>query len=187
MSYDESVLDDYQEEIDTAVRYVDKRFDQKLSKDDILQEARMLVLSYAGVIKGRLYRKLYNWEHINTDSGKPVRLLYRQLTADLCQIFGRQLNKIHDNPVGIYIEEILTEDVCTQEDSTTAEIALRLELPRLQQEYPYLMMRFDHRTESEMAKHTGVSLSTVRRHLKAEQEKALNDPYLAELLGRGQR
>lgn len=176
---DMSVLEEFELQIDRAARYVEKRFHPNFELDDILQEARILVLSYAGDIEGRLHGHLSEWRAITTNPEGPMGLLYRQLSADLCQIFSRKLNKVKESPVGIYIEEILTETGAAPLDPV-----LGFEEDRLRDDYPFLMMRYDGHTEKQMAMITGVSVVTVRRHIHNERQQAYNDPFLLELMGK---
>lgn len=152
----------------TALR-VTRTFEPSLEFDDVLQDARVLFLSYAGFIPdGRLPGKLHEWEQLSDGNRKRTqKLVTAQLRKDLNQHYGRELDKrLWTEPL-----EVTSPNKLPQENSfENAVISNLTDHGALRVDFPYLARKFlDGRTEEQMAKDDGISIRTVRRRVDAEK------------------
>jgi hypothetical protein len=172
------VLNRFSRQIDHAARVAVDRFSPKVETDDAKQEASLLVLSYAGLVQGRLSGQLDRWTKFAGGDERRIRgFLGKQLMLDVQQVFGRQLE--HD-VTGVSLENLppSREPSCSPEDGWIA----RIDQERyVRKEYPYLaMLALDEMTEAEMSAETGVPDRTIRRRLAEERRRAQHDPYFVQ-------
>ncbi len=158
-----------------AVQITVRTFAPSVEEADAWQEARMLVLSYAGLIQGRLHGKLAQWEQLETSGdGNVRRLLSAQLCRDLYQIFGRQ----EDRSLSCMPLETLPPRRIPVTEPEDGWIAAADRDSYVRREYPNLAMStMDELTEEEIAARTEVTDRTVRNRLAAEKRRASKDPF----------
>ena len=179
------VLRRFRSQVYYAARDVKARFGATVLTEDATQEARILVLSYAGVMQGRLHGKLREWERVAGGDEPQVRaLLGAQLNCDMRQLFGREAEK---RGTAISLGEIAPgrEPSYSPEDGWIA----RLDAERyVRTTYPYLaMLAYDEMGEDAIAAHTGRALRSVQRGLAAERASARQDPFFSSAGSAGAR
>lgn len=141
-----------------------------LETDDVEQEAKMLVLSYAGFISGRHFGKLVD---INMNAGgtesRILGITSTQLRLDLLQKYGRESDR-KENTVSLDSLSEANHPGVSYDDRALDHVDEDL----IRKDFPYLSLRyFDGVSERALAKQLGVSLSTISRRTSAEKESFL--------------
>lgn len=164
----EAVLRRFENVIRNVSQGVAQTFAFLTELDDVTQEARILVLSYAGLVPGgRLPNELANVEAKATgDESRIKGLIANQLRLDLNQNYGREadkrmstqsLSELSDNHSHAAFTDRLSEDI---KPST----------------YPYLHAHYVRGwTGAEIAETAGVGRSTVTRRIAAEKHAFVKD------------
>lgn len=175
----EQVLSRFDVAIRTAVSSlltrIDRRSDTHL-RDELTQDARIRVITFAGLMPGWQSGKLWEWERIaEGDEHQVSLLLTRQLRLALMQGLGRQ-----PSPDGRFDDDIidhLSRDNYDKPDDEIAESEYR-------ERYPILASNvFDGDTQQMIANRLGVDERTVRRHIAAEK-RAFLSRHIREIGGR---
>jgi hypothetical protein len=168
------ILARYSAQIARAVDWVHARtFLPGVEREDIHQEASILMLSYAGFLpSGRHHGSLAG---IEKTAKEPKAVLQNQLKADLGQVFSRQ-----EHWQGPEFDEEIHSPTPYGDNmgGTQHQIDWEREIPRLEADYPVLMtMEFRGRTEAEIAGEFGVTVSAIKKRRAAERAKAQQDPF----------
>jgi hypothetical protein len=167
----------FRSQVFLAVRGTMRRFGgYAINPDDATQEARLLVLSYAGIVHGRLHGRLAEWERLTLgDERRTKAMLGAQLHRDMHQIFGRRVDK--GEAISLEALPVDDEPVHTPEDGWIAHIDAERYVRR---EYPCLaMLAYDELPEDIIARKRGRSLRTIQRLIANERERARTDPFFA--------
>ena len=137
--------------------------------DDTEQEARILILSYAGLVDGgRLPDQLAKAEFLsNGDESQIQRLIATQLRMDLNQIFGRERDKhLPTTPLDNIPENYLPAAFDVRE-SIKSDSEFRRFYPTL------AAWLLDDLTHEDIADMGTVSVRTVERHIAKEKRAYL--------------
>jgi hypothetical protein len=147
-------------------------------RDELEQEARVLVITYAGLLRGWHSGKLNNWTAEAKGDEEQINLLVtNSLKMDLGQILGRQLQK-GDRLVSLdlMLEQGIDPADNHWEDRVTDHIDNRSQGRRYRELYPTLARNvLDGFTQEEIAEADGVDARTVRRHIAKEKRAFLLD------------
>lgn len=177
----EQILARFKRAADWAARLAACLFDRAELYDDALQEARMLILSYAGLMPGWGYGTLPDIERdAEGDEHRVQAIVVSRLRLHLNQVLGRQLDK---GPATVPVDLLppALEPSCQFEDDAIDRADRERELRR---RYPYLMMRFtDGASEREIAASAGVPLRTVQYRIAAEKRSVQADAEMAASAG----
>jgi DNA-binding transcriptional ArsR family regulator len=165
------VIAQFEEVVQSVSATVARTFPIITEIEDVEQEARLLVLSYAGYVPGgRLAGKLNNWIYIgHGDITQVKRLLSRQLRLDLLQRYGRESNKTQGT---LSLDELpeVTHPL-TEYDSRTLDM---IDEALIRIAFPFLASRYlDKVSEHELARRTGISQSTISRRTSEEKTSYL--------------
>lgn len=163
-----AVLSRFDDIIQTIAGSVAETYSAVTEQEDAEQDARLLVLSYAGLVPGgRHAGKLADIEQeAEGDEIRIKRILATQLKLDLYQDYGRQLAKI---PQTVSIE-VLPEQL---HPSYSMEDAIldHIDVDQLRLDFPFLTARYlDGLTAQEVADAAGVSLRTVAYKVAKEKD-----------------
>ncbi len=176
------VLGRFTKEIRWAAHLVASMFPATIDYEDALQEARLLILTYAGLTTSGWNNGLLAQIESQTNGNEDEihRLVAKELRVNLSQEIGRRLDPV----VMTSLEPLLgtkfepSDEHDQMEDRVIKRVDFKAELPRLRTEYPYLVAHeIDGLTESEIADALGVTHQTVHYHIKHEAERAQNEPY----------
>jgi hypothetical protein len=141
------------------------------TREDIHQDASILLLSYAGVIEGIHHKKLFEIENLCEDDETRIETLISEtLKHDLNQRILRELNKqlpFTDESLDMIVESSrepgYLEDVIDQMDET-----------RLRQRYPeFVMFVIDGLTQEAIAEIQKISIDTVQRRIFGQKRSFL--------------
>lgn len=173
-AYARRVLSRFRTQIRNAANAAVKEFSPRVEYQDVEQEAKILVLSYAGILGGWQSGILSKME----DSADDVnRMLADTLTRNVKQVMARQVS--HDSLVNI---DELPEDMhplCLMDD----ELADYVDRKRdFLDKYPTLTKVYlQDVPENELAESEGITDRALRYRLEAEKAKALEDPQFEEI------
>ena len=132
----EALIATYTKVIKWAVNNVVFTFQPNVTYDEAIQQARILLLSYAGIMPGWHYGSLASIEA----SAKPEGLLATQLRLGLCHYFGTQLKKVKPT---YPLSEILEKEADPLDEYLEDRIIERVDAERdIYERYPYLTMAF---------------------------------------------
>ena len=178
------VLARFSREISWCAQVVHGRFPSIMPYEDVLQEARLLVLTYAGLTKtGRHHGRLIDMEwQAQGDDYETHRILATDLKLDLLQIIGR-ISESEPLPttaleplIGTRYEPSDEHDL--MEERIIKRVDFRRELPRLRKLFPYLMAHtVDGLTEAEIAEACRVHQPSVSRRIQREAKRAEAEPF----------
>ena len=151
-----------------VARSVAVTFSFVTEQDDAEQDARLLVLSYAGFVPGgRLAGKLIDWEQLaQGDDYQVTRLLASQLKLDLSQQYGREAAK-RDRMLSL---DNIPE---SHHPSTTFEEAMlsHLDIDQTRLDFPYLTAHYiDGLPVAAIADAEGVHRNTIGNRLTKERD-----------------
>jgi hypothetical protein len=144
-------------------------FGDLVEREDVRQEAVILVLSYAGIAEGWHHDKLSTWERIaDGDEARVNALLARTLRLDLSRMIGRRLERaivaasLHTIPPG---EE--PHDGCFEDRMMDR---MKHSMATLRGKYPTLVRHFiDGYTEREIAIDEGVGVAAIWKRIAKEK------------------
>ena len=165
----------FSRQIKYAARLTVRTFRPSVPLEDAMQEASVLVITYAGLMPGRHSGKLAQIEHdAEGDERRVQAILSAQLAKDMYQIFGRLTAKqetftsLDNLPPRFQPNE-------NPEDHWIAGI----DHDRyIREQYPYLYMHaIENLTLDEVAKRTGEGTATVDRRIAVEKRRAAHDEY----------
>lgn len=168
-----SLLRRYASQIRRAAEYA-VRIVPGVERDDALQEARFLLLSYAGLLSSPS-RHFGTLSHIEETARDAPAVVISQLKEDLVQMFSRAAEPQHS----VFDEE--DDPRMTPGDKKGHHISkmdLQREMPRLTNEYPTIIaMVFQGRTEVEIAEERGITHQAVSAQLARERKRAADDSF----------
>jgi hypothetical protein len=145
-------------------------------EDDLRQDANILVLSYAGFIRGTHYGILAKIESmVSQDEKQVTSLIAFRLRKDLTQQVSRMLTKI---PPSTSIEVILNNDreFDIEDRYSEADLYNTEQANRYLRKYPTLALNaLEGLTQEQIAEQRGVTLRTVERHIAQEKRAFLTD------------
>jgi hypothetical protein len=147
-------------------------------RDELEQEARIRVITYAGLMPGWNSGILADWTRQAEQDEEQIKLLVtKQLKLNLAQILGRQLQKdCRLASLDVLLETGVEPADITWEDRVIEDIDNRSEGGRYRRLYPTLARNvFDGLTQTEIAGQDGVTVRTVERHIAREKRAFLLD------------
>ena len=152
--------------------------DDYYARNELEQQARIFVITYAGLMPGWQSGKLAEWTKRAGGDEKQIRLLMaNQLKLALSQVLCRQ----SDSRV-ISLDEILEsglEPVERDTEDQAERTADQLEAARYRELYPTLALNvFDGLTQAEIAAADGVTRRAVEYRI-AKEKRAFLMAYLA--------
>lgn len=169
----EGILQRFNLQIGKAVRRVNDAY-PSLEHEDLMQEAKALVLSYAGVIKGRHNGILHIWEDkAQWDENQVRGYLGYELRLDLLELVGPAEER-RINTLSMDVMPLNRHPSYSPEETWISKISLE---EHVRKTYPYLALRvYDQLTVQEMARRLGIGHATVERRLAVEKAAAAKDP-----------
>lgn len=174
----QAVLTRFRTQINHAARLTVSGFEPAVELDDAMQEASLLVLSYAGIIKGTHYRTLMRAERDAEGNEQRVRkIISSKLKRDLMQELGRLAVRTETCASLENLPES-REPTHDPEDGWISRMDLK---GYVRKEYPYLYMTaVEELPQDIIAAITGQTDRTIRNRLAIEKRKAQRDPYFVE-------
>jgi hypothetical protein len=164
----EAVLRRFDDIICVIAGGVAETFPTVTEVEDAEQDARLLVLSYAGLVPGGRHEgTLTTIEREGEyDEIRIKRILATQLKLDLSQNYGRILHR----RVPVMSSEILPEQL--HPSYTMEDVILgHLDADQLRLDFPYLTARYlDGLTERQIAENQGVHRNTVSNRVAKERD-----------------
>ena len=160
----------YDSVVKNVVRHIVLTFEPNVDRDDATQEARLLLMSYAGILPGRHNGVLTSIEQ----AAHPRALLATQLRLDLYDVIGKRLSRI---PPTYSLNEVIEKEADPLDEYLEDRIIERVDAERdIYSRYPYLtMVILDGMTHLEDANHAGVSERTVLNRLAEEKARFIAD------------
>jgi hypothetical protein len=181
----ETTLRRFRRPIQWAARQAAESFPSITEYEDAVQDASVLVLSYAGHGDGGVrFGKMDAMEaYVDRDEGRLQNLVAEQLRRDLKESYGRQAAK----QLSTVSVDALPENrhpLVSYENGMVERMDKQREL---MQEYPYLCRIYLRgETEQRIAEADDTPYRTVKYRVAAEKQKALKDPnitHLSEIAG----
>lgn len=162
------ILAQYEGVVRIVAASVVENFPQVAEQEDVEQEARILLLSYAGMVPGgRHAGVMTEWEQLTDgDPDQLSRLTTNELKLDLNQMYGREADKLLPS---------VSADALPEHRHPSYEIEDpmldHLDTDQLRLDFPYLTARYlDGLTETELADSLDVSRSTITRRVAKERD-----------------
>ena len=184
----EEALNRFDRKIRWAAGITVRTFHPYVEYDEAEQEAKILVLTYAGFIPGQRHSDLLARAEAaaDNDEERVQAILAADLRRDLLFLIGRQLDtddRIRFNSVSLDALPPKYQGSYTMDD----EVADRVDRQReVTDQYPYLALRYFRRMSlDEISESQGVSLATVKRRIAEEKKKAYGDPAIRTRAGLG--
>lgn len=171
------VLATYASVVKNVTRHIVTTFEPNVEYDDANQEAKLLLMSYAGILPGRHNGLLARFEAAKY----PRALLATQLRLDMYDLIGKRLSRI---PPTYSLNEIIEKEADPLDEYLEDRIIERIDAERdVYSKYPYLTMTvLDNLSHREVANHMGVSKRTVYSRIIEERERFIADHPNAYLL-----
>lgn len=145
-------------------------------RDELEQEARIRVATYAGLMPGWNSGILADWTRQAGGDEEQIKLLVtKQLKLNLAQILGRQLQKESRLvSLDVMLENGIEPADSNWEERVIEDIDNRSEARQYRELYPTLARNvFDGLTQAEIAEQDGTTLRTVERHIAKEKRAFL--------------
>jgi hypothetical protein len=174
----EKVLLRFARVIDQAAAEVTRTFSPRAEREDVAQEAGILIASYSGLMPGTHNGKLsYAEKEAGGDEARVQRIIRRMLVLDLSSQIGRQAEKAARLPE-IPVDTIPADMI--QDNGFEDQVISRLDADYdFRISYPTLYrMFFGHQAEAEIAAADGVTARAVRYRVAAEKARAKDDPQV---------
>lgn len=132
--------------------------------EDATQDARLMLLSYAGLVDGGRHPGKLDQiaEQVNYDQKRISKILSTQIRLDLSQEYGRELeSRLPETSL-----ERVAETTATSDDFLSKDLSW--------EQYPYLVRHYrDRMTGQELADADGVDRATVTRRIAREKRQFL--------------
>lgn len=167
----EIVLNRFEDICQIIAGSVAETFSAVTEREDAEQDARMLVLSYAGLAPsynglGHVGKLIDVEKECEFDTVRVKRVVATMLKHDLERMYGRQLERM---PQTVSIE-VLPEQLHPAYDMEAAMLS-HLDEDQLKLDFPYLTARYlEGLTETELAERLEVSRSTITRKVARERD-----------------
>ena len=149
-----------------------------LPEDDMpdwQQEARILVMSYMGIMPGRHFNMVEVWKRKSGDDPIQIRaMLAYELRIDLSQLIARSLAK---TPPSTSLNDLVEDQEFDVEDpNSEADLYNQEQANRYMRRYPTLaLFALEGVSQEEIAEQRGVDIRTIRRHVAREKRAFLTD------------
>jgi hypothetical protein len=168
----DQALETYANQIGWVAASVAAEFGGKIEEDDLRQEASVLVLSYAGAVKGTHYGKIGKLEQMTgNDASQVQKLLARTLHQDLRRIAGRL--------AGRELNTTSLEDIAPGDEPSytiDAPVAANISARALRRRYPTLVRHFlDGYSVAEIAEQGKTTVGAVKMRIAREKAKMARD------------
>lgn len=169
-----NVLDQFKTQIYWVVDSVATSFDlEPHFREDLRQDAKIRVLTYAGLMDGWGYDRLFRWVKATHGQDNQVKaLLAKQLRIDLAQIVSRQVGKTDGKTMPDSLDQII-EDEVEPVDELFEDRVLDIVVGSntdMHDKYPWLSLNvLDGFTQDQIAEANDVSRRTVIRKINREK------------------
>jgi CRP-like cAMP-binding protein len=169
-----NVLERFGSQIIWVVDSVANSFDlEPHFRDDLKQDAKIRVLTYADLMEGWGHGRLFRWVKKTQGEENQVKaLLARQLRIDLSQIVSRQVGKTDGLTMPDSLDEMIEEgDEPVDElfETRVLDLVVGSETD-MHDRYPWLSLNvLDGYTQDQIAEANGVSRRTVIRKIGREK------------------
>jgi len=144
-------------------------------EDDLCQDANILVLSYAGFIRGTHYGILDSIESlVNRDENQVRKLVAFRLRKDLTQQVSRSLTRmLPSTSLNDLVED---QEFDALDSSSEADLYNTEQANRYMRKYPTLALNaLEGFTQEQIALLRGTTVRTVERHIAREKRSFLTD------------